>query len=75
MDDKIKDLIAIETKRLSEQLNKSFLDCADIVKITGLGRDNVRALMKTKAFPIKKIGNRKIVSLINFVNWQVSMTH
>lgn len=66
------DLIAIETKRLSEQYGKSFLDCEDIVKITGLGRDNVRALMQSKAFPVIKVGNRKVVSIINFVSWQIS---
>jgi len=65
------DLISIETKRLAEQYGKSFLDCEDIVKITGLGRDNVRALMQSNAFPIVKVGNRKVVSIINFVTWQI----
>ncbi|GHV00900.1 hypothetical protein FACS1894211_09450 [Clostridia bacterium] len=66
------DLILLETKRLAEHYGKSFLDCDDLIKITGLGRDNVRALINTKAFPAKKIGKRIIVSIVNFVTWQLS---
>jgi hypothetical protein len=66
------DLILIETKRLAELYGKSFLDCDDLIKITGLGRDNVRALMNSKAFPILKVGNRKAVSIISFVSWQLT---
>lgn len=67
----IEELIATETKRISELFGKSFLDCEDIVKLTGLGRDNVRSLMKSKTFPIIKIGKRQVVSIINFVTWQM----
>ena len=66
------ELVASETKRLAEQYGKSFLDCEDIVQITGLGRDNVRALIKSKNFPVKKIGNRQIVGISNFVAWQMT---
>lgn len=66
----IEQLIALETKRLSEKYGKSFLDCEELIEITGLGRDNVRALMNTKFFPITKIGNRQVVSIIAFVTWQ-----
>jgi len=66
----IEELIAGEVARLSKIYNKSFLDCEDIVKLTGLGRDNVRGLMNSNVFPVIKAGNRKIVSIIAFVTWQ-----
>jgi hypothetical protein len=74
MEDKPKkqDLIMLETKRLSELYGKSFLDCDNLIEITGLGRDNVRALMQSKAFPVLRAGNRKVVSIINFVTWQMT---
>ena len=66
----IEQLIALETKRLSDQYGKAFLDCDDLVEITGLGRDNVRALMNNKSFPVTKAGNRQVVSIMAFVIWQ-----
>lgn len=66
------DLILLETKRLAELYGKSFLDCDDLIEITGLGRENVRALINSKAIPAKKIGKRVIVSIVNFVTWQLS---
>ena len=73
MSDKVttQDLIMLETKRLAELYGKSFLDCSNLIEITGLGRDNVRALMDT-AFCVKRIGKRKIVSIADFVAWQFS---
>ena len=74
MNDKptMQDLILLETKRLAELYGKSFLDCDNLIEITGLGRDNVRALMQSKVFPILKAGNRKVVSIISFVSWQMT---
>lgn len=69
---KIEQLIADEVKRLSLQFGKSFLDCEDIIKITGLGRDNVRALMRSRRFPVTTVGKRQVVSILNFVTWQLS---
>lgn len=66
----IEQLISDETKRLSEHFGKSFLDCEELVKLTGLGRDNVRALMNSKTFPVTRVGNRQVVSIIAFVAWQ-----
>lgn len=66
-----KDLIEIETSRLSDKYGKDFLDCEDLIKITGLGRDNVRHLMRSKDFPLTKIGKRNVVSIINFVDWTI----
>ena len=65
-------LIADEVKRLSVQFGKSFLDCEDIIKLTGLGRDNVRVLMRSRRFPVVKVGKRQVVSILNFVTWQIN---
>ena len=55
--------------RISLKYSKDFLDCEDLVKITGLGRDNVRNLMRRKNFPTTKVGKRQVVSVLNFVTW------
>lgn len=68
----IEQLIADEVKRLSAQFGKSFLDCEDIISLTGLGRDNVRALMRSRRFPVVKVGKRQVVSILNFVTWQIN---
>ena len=68
----IEQVIANEVKRLSAQFGKSFLDCEDIIKLTGLGRDNVRTLMRSRRFPVMKVGKRQDVSIVNFVTWQMS---
>jgi len=67
----VEQLIANETKRISDKFGKSFLDCEDISQITGLGRDNTRALMKSKQFPIVTVGRRQVVSILSFVTWQM----
>lgn len=68
----VEQLIADEVKRLSTQFGKSFLDCDDIIKITGLGRDNVRSLMRSRRFPVTTVGKRQVVSILNFVTWQMN---
>lgn len=68
---KIEEVIAAETKRLSEMFGKTFLDCEDLIKLTGLGRDNVRLLMRSRRFPVVKVGKRQVVSILNFVAWQI----
>ena len=65
----IDNLIKAEVDRLTTKYNKDFLDCGDIIKITGLGRDNVRNLMRSKNFPTTKVGKRQVVSVFNFVTW------
>lgn len=67
----IEQVIADEVKRLSAQFGKSFLDCEDIIKLTSLGRDNVRALMRSRRFPVVKVGKRQVVSILSFVTWQI----
>ena len=62
-------LIQAEVNRLTNKYNKDFLDCEDIMTITGLGRDNVRNLMRSKNFPTTKVGKRQVVSVLNFVTY------
>ena len=62
-------LIQSETQRISIKYNKDFLDCDDLIKITGLGRDNVRSLLRSKSCPTTKVGKRQVVSVLNFVTW------
>ena len=68
----INNLIQNEVQRISNKYNKDFLDCEDIMKITGIGRDNVRNLFKSKNFPTTKIGKRQVVSVLNFVTWEIT---
>lgn len=69
---KVEELISTEAKRLSEIFGKTFLDCEEIVQLTGLGRDNVRGLMHKRCFPVVKAGNRQVVSILAFVTWQMT---
>ena len=68
--DIINNLIQNEVERISTKYNKDFLDCEDLIKITGLGRDNVRNLLRSENFPTTKVGKRQVVSVLNFVTWQ-----
>ena len=68
---KIEELITAEAKRLSDRYGKDYFDCEDIMKITGLGRENVRSIMNRKDFPLTKVGKRKIVSVLGFATWQI----
>ncbi len=63
-------IIEYEVERLSKKYNKEFLDCKDLIDILGVGRDNVRKLMRSEGFPTLSIGNRKVVSIMSFVLWQ-----
>lgn len=68
----VESIIATEAKRISAEYGKSFLDCDDIIALTGLGRDNVRTLMKSRLFPVVQVGKRQVVSIVAFVTWQMS---
>lgn len=57
-------LIQTETQRISTKYNKDFLDCEDLIKITGLGRDNVLNLLRSKNFPTTRVGKRQVVSVM-----------
>lgn len=63
-------LIQREVERISTKYNKDFLDCEDIMKITGLGRDTVRKLLRSNSFSTTKVARRYVVSVLNFVTWQ-----
>jgi len=65
-------IISTEIKRLSDKYNKEYLDCNDIMKITGFGRDTVRDMMSKQDFPKFKAGKRKVVSLASFISWQIT---
>ena len=65
----LNELIQAEVDRISTKYNKDFLGCEDLIKITGLGRDSVRSLMRSKNFPTTKVGKRQVVSVLNFVTW------
>lgn len=68
---KVEELIKSEVERLSDKYGKSYLDCEELIELTGLGRDNVRALMGSSNFPVTRVGNRKVVSILAFVTWQL----
>ena len=65
-------LISAEAKRLAERYNKDYLDCEDLMKITGLGKGNVRALMNRFDFPTTTVGKRKVISVLSFARWAYS---
>jgi len=65
----VDNLIKAEVDRLTTKYNKDFLDCEDLINIMGIGRDNVRNLMRSKNFPTTKLGKRQVVSVLNFVTW------
>jgi len=60
---------AIEAKRLSEKYDKDFLNCEDLIRIMGIGRNNVRQMLNSDSFPTVEVGNRKVVSVIAFTMW------
>ena len=65
---------SLEAKRLSEKYGKDFFECEDLIKILGVGRDNVRSLMRSSDFPAKTIGNRRVVSAIAFAMWACNIS-
>ena len=63
--------VAMDAKRIAEKYDKDFFDCDDLVKIIGVGKNNVRQLLNSNAFPTIEIGNRKVVSVIAFAMWSM----
>jgi len=72
--DKNIQLVIMEAERLSRKYNKEFLDCKDLMSILSIGRDNVRTLLRSKGFPVITVGNRKVVSVLSFVRWEMDKT-
>jgi hypothetical protein len=62
---------ALEAKRLAEKYGKDYLNCEDLVEITGLGKNNVYHLLNSEDFPTIEVGNRKVVSVIAFALWSL----
>ena len=46
-----------------------------LVKIIGVGKNNVRQLLNSESFPTIEIGNRKVVSVIAFTFWSLQANH
>ncbi len=67
----ITSIIEIEVQRLTSKYDKEFFDCNDLIGVLGVGRDNVRSLMRSENFPTIIIGNRKVVSILSFIIWQI----
>ena len=51
--------------------NLRFTEPMDLAIILGIGRNNVRDLMRSVDFPTVTIGNRKVVSVIAFTLWSL----
>ena len=62
---------SIEARRLAEKYDKDFFDCDDLVRIMGVGKNNIRQLLNSDSFPTVEIGNRKVVSVIAFTLWSL----
>ena len=71
----IKEIINQEIVRLTNLYEKDFLNCDELITLTGLGRDNVLALMRSNQFPVKRVGKRKIVSIAAYVIWKFENQH
>ena len=56
----LNNLIQSEVDRISTKYNKDFLDCEDLIKITGLGRDNVRNFSEANLFQQPKLAKDKL---------------
>lgn len=63
---------AIEAKRLAEKYGKDFFDSEDLIKILGVGKNNVRQLFSSETFPTIVLGNRKVVSAISLSFWALT---
>lgn len=61
----------MEAKRLAEKYQKDFFDCDDLVSILGVGKNNVRQLMRSASFPTVEIGSRRVVSAIALAFWML----
>ena len=65
-------LVALEAQRLADKYGKDTFDCEDLIVILGVGRNNVRELMRSNRFPTLAIGARKVVSAIALAKWMLS---
>ena len=63
--------VALEAERLANKYDKDTFDCLDLIKILGVGRNNVRELMRSRHFPTLSIGSRKVISAIALAKWML----
>lgn len=63
------ELIQNTINYLVNKFNKNYLDCNDLMQLTGLGKNSIRNLMAKKSFPSTKFGSRVIVYIPNYVIW------
>ena len=64
---------ALEARRLAEKYGTDFLNCDQLMEVTGLGRGNVRQLLCSDSFPFIQVGNRKVISVIAFALWSLKV--
>jgi len=64
--------ITQEVNRLTEKYGKSYLTYKEIMEIMGIGRDSAKAMLRSNQFQVIHIGNRRMVSVIAFVTWQIN---
>ncbi|MDR0325411.1 MAG: helix-turn-helix domain-containing protein [Oscillospiraceae bacterium] len=64
--------VALEAERLASKYGKDTFDCEALISILGVGRNNVRDLMRSNHFPTLAIGGRKVVSAIALAKWMMA---
>ena len=69
IEDGLWNLASMEAERLANKYGKDCFDCEDLQKILGVGRNNVRALMRSAHFPSLTIGGRNVISAIALACW------
>ena len=63
--------VALEAERLANKYKKDTFDCEDLISILGVGRNNIRELMRSNHFPTLTIGGRKVVSALALSKWML----
>ena len=58
-----------QVDRLIDKYKREYLVAEDLTELLGIGLNNARLLMKSRDFPVIKVGNRKLVLIIAFVAW------
>ena len=61
--------VAMEAERLANKYGKDTFDCEDLQRVLGVGKSNVRELMRSNHFPTLIIGKRKLVSALSLADW------
>lgn len=67
----VEKLIAIQAELMVKKYNSVCFDVKQLQEILNVGESNVYELIKTKGFPVKKIGNRKIVPAVALARYLI----